>query len=138
MNEISNKVKTHAIITWSKGAYFITENQHREVMKLGLNDSITIDGCTLFGKSIAEIITVDEKKKRDNDLRELPPDYYQNYTGVDKTLVNMTPERRRNALDKIHKGFMKHFEGRPVPICANTILKNMQFKMDTQDWSRGS
>ncbi len=138
MNEISNKIKTHVIITWSKGAYCITDNQHREVAKLGLNDSITIDGCTLFGKSIAEIITIEEKRKRDNDIKDIPADYYQNYTGIDKSLVNMTPERRRNALDKIHKGFIKHFEGRTIPIGGNNILKNMEFKIGTQDWSRGS
>lgn len=134
MNELSTSVKTHIIITWSKGEYPITERQHNEVIKLGLNDQITIEGNTLFGKSIAEIITVAEKRRRDNDIKVGSEDtYYKNFT-INETLESFTPDRRQKALIKIREGFKKHFKGRQIQSNAQVMLKNMDYRIGTAQW----
>lgn len=125
MNEISSDVKTHVIITWSKGEYLINDIQHREILKLGLNDSITINSCTLFGKSIAEIITVTEKNRRDNDVKITNEDsYYKNFN-INQVWETLTPERKKEVLIKMKEGFLKHLEGKKMSKNAQAILKNM-------------
>lgn len=135
MNQISTSVKKYIVLTWSKGEYLIDERQHDIVLKMGLNDRIDIDGNLLYGKSISEVITLEEKSRRDNNIKtNTEIDYYQNYTGVDKTLASFTPSRRKKALESMRKGFLKNFEGREIPYNAQLILKNMEYRIGTSEW----
>lgn len=135
MQELTTEPKTHVIITWNKGEYYITKKQHDAVVLMGLNDRITIDSNTLFGKSIAEIITVEEKNRRDFDLKTTTtPDYYKDFTGIDKSLLNFTPERRKRAMEKVRAAFLKHFEGREILYQAKSVLNNMNYRIDTAEW----
>lgn len=135
MQEITIEPKTHVIITWNKGEYFITKKQHNAIILMGLNDRISIDNNTIFGKSIAEIITIDEKNRRDYDIKTtITPDYYKDFTGIDKTLSNFTPERRKRAMEKVRAGFLKNFEGREIVYQAKLVLKNMDYRIGTAEW----
>ena len=135
MNEIINNPKKYVVITFNKGEYYIDERQHNIVLKMGINDKIDIDVNIIFGKSIAEIITVDEKNRRDFDIKTtITPDYYKDFTGIDKTLSNFSPERRKRAMEKVRAGFLKNFEGREIPYQAKLVLKNMDYRIGTAEW----
>lgn len=134
MNQITINPKTHVILTWSKGEYFIDEKQHSVVARMGLNDKVEINGNTLFGKSIAEIITVSEKIRRDNDVKVTNEDsYYKNFT-INETLKSFTPDRRQKALTSMREGFKKHFEGKTMSSYTQTMLKNMDYRISTAQW----
>lgn len=135
MKELITNPKTHVILTWKDGEYFINEKQHQVVLNIGLNDKITIDGSTIFGKSISEIITVEEKYRRDESIKNsYEVDFYKNFTGVDKTLDSFTPSRRKRALESMRKGFLKNFKGREIHHNAQLILKNMDYRIGTSEW----
>lgn len=135
MQELTTNPKTHVILTWKDGEYFITEKQHQIVLSIGLNDKITIDGSTIFGKSISEIITIEEKYKRDENVKTSHEvDFYKNYTGVDETLRTFTPSRRKKALESMRKGFMKNFKNNEMSYSAQLVLKNMDYRIGTAEW----
>jgi len=135
MQQLTTEPKTHVIITWNKGEYYITKRQNDAIVLMGLNDRITVDGNTIFGKSIAEVITAEEKTRRDYDIKTtITPDYYKDFTGIDKTLSNFSPERRKRAMEKVRAGFLKNFEGREMAYQAKLVLKNMDYRIGTAEW----
>lgn len=137
MNEISTNVKKYVVLTWNKGEYLIDERQHNIVLTMGLNDRIDIDGNVIYGKSISEVITIGEKNKRDNQIRDaINQDYYKDFTGSDKTIQSFSNERKKKALESMKNGFLKNFKNREIPKNAEYILKGIQFRIDTIDWEK--
>jgi hypothetical protein len=83
MSEIVIEVKTHVILTHSGSTYFITGTQERKLVNVGRDDRINIDGNSIKGSSIAEVMTISkfyetypEKRpapKPANEFPALPP-----------------------------------------------------------------
>ncbi len=135
MQELITNPKTHVIITWKDGEYYINNKQHEIVLNIGLNDTITIDGNTIYGKSISEIITVEEKNRRDFNIKTtIEPDYFKNYSGLSMSVENFTPSRRKKAMEKVRDSFIKYFEGKTMSEGAKVVLKNINYRVDTAEW----
>ena len=134
MNELTIEPKSHVIMTWNKTEHFITQKQHNIVINLGLQDKIIVDGNLIFGKSIAEILTLDNFYKNFPDKRpqqELKP---FDFKTISQTMNGFSKERRKKALESMRSGFLTVFNGEPTTSSAKSILKDMNFRIDTIDW----
>lgn len=130
MSNITENPKTHVVLTFSKGEYYIDARQHDIVLKMGLNDKIIIDGNLIFGKSISEVLTIDEKFRRDHEIKKTDEDkYYPSFTGINAVLESFSPTRRKRALEKMRGGFLGHFNGSQLPRNAKAMLSNMDQKI---------
>lgn len=58
MNNLSVDIKTHVIITYAGGHYFITNKQNQDLMMVGQSDFIEIENNKIKGSSISEIMTI--------------------------------------------------------------------------------
>ncbi len=61
-NQITTKVNTHVIITYSKGFYYITAEQNTKLEQIGLDDLFEVndEGEKIKGSSIAEVMTIEK------------------------------------------------------------------------------
>ena len=60
MNEISTQIKTHVVITYNDSHYFITMGQNNALKNLGTNDRIEIEGNSIKGSNISEVMTIEK------------------------------------------------------------------------------
>ena len=58
MNEVSERVISHVIITYGKTPHHITKKENKELQRLPNTDSIYVEGCTIRIANIAEILTI--------------------------------------------------------------------------------
>lgn len=57
MNQLTTEVKTHWVITHKDSHHHITAEQESKLASIGLDDLINIDGNSIKGSSIAEVLT---------------------------------------------------------------------------------
>lgn len=60
MNELSTNIKTHVIITYNNSHHFITIRQNEALKNMGKDDRIEIDGTTIKGGNISEVMTLEK------------------------------------------------------------------------------
>lgn len=121
MMDISTKVYTHVIITWSKVHHKITAEQDMKLQKMSLDDEFKIDGCSLKVKSIAEVLTI--QKYYETYPENKPYNYGQPYTEISKLpplgyggiadqAQKTSPSKWRSALEKSLKKFPDGSKGK--------------------------
>lgn len=73
-------MKTHAIITYAKTHYLLTAEQEKALRDVKSNSKFTIEGSTIMGSNIAEVMTIskyyetypDKRPQRVDRFKELP------------------------------------------------------------------
>ena len=96
----------------------INDKQKEAFYKLSGSSAkgVDINGEFIFFSSVGRI-----EKVRGDDLKALPE-----LTG---TIKEMTPDRKKRALNNIVKGFKKHFTGREMPVKSQEMLKHFIHKI---------
>jgi len=134
---IPDDPKTHVIITYSKGIYFITQKQNERIGTLGLDSEIIIDGNTVKLRAISEIQTV-EKYNELNPTKNINTHYSDNseYNKILKEKKSWSTDRyireSKNALQGIIKGLKRYinssnYKGTEKP---KELLKHMELKLN--------
>lgn len=77
MNQLTTEVKTHWVITHKDSHHHITAEQERRLADIGLDDLINIDGNSIKGSSIAEVLTNEAYRHTYPDKK--PSDTHQRY-----------------------------------------------------------
>lgn len=92
MNELSTNLKTHVLITYNDSHHFINFKQNEALKNLGKDDRIEIDGSTIKGSNISEVMTLEIYYKTYPDLKPDPFEYSSqpqtNYKEMHDKIVN--------------------------------------------------
>lgn len=130
--DLTTKVKTHVIITYTKSHHFITAGQQAALVNLSGDQFIEIDGNKIRGSSIAEIMTME--KYRETYPEKAPYNYGQPPTPLppDARILYKSVEQkmseRKSWLEAGLRGLKKaqakfRAEGRPSPNCDEMIRR---------------
>ncbi len=123
MNNLQKQVKTHAIITFTGGHYFITNQQNEILKQLNLSGNINLGEAIIHCRNIAEIMSI-EKYYETYPEKKLTQNY-KDFTGLCETTRGFSEERRKRALQNIILGFKKFKDGEMIE-----NAKQMLFKME--------
>lgn len=126
MSNLTTNLKTHIIITFTGGKYFITQEQYNVISKMDNNKKIILPSAVINTNVISEIQTINEYYNNHPDERP----QFDNYDN--KKLPERLPysaKRHFNALNEMKKGFLRHFIGRTIPEKSQAILDNINEKI---------
>jgi len=117
--------KTHIISTFSGNKHFITAEQEAAVRKLSCTDQINTDTGIVRIMAIKEILPIETyysfhpeevpHKARETELPKTQP---------------FNKKRYVRALEQMIVGFKRHFQGRGLPEKSQSMLDNMEKRLD--------
>lgn len=119
------KPLTHAIITYSKSHYFLTNEQNEYLKRIPLTGSIEINGNIIKAANIAEIMTMAEYWHQHETREE-----HINYPELPKIIpATFSKQRTIRALESIIRGFKQHFGERELPPQSKIQLFKMEERL---------
>ena len=100
--------QTHAIITYSKTHYLITDEQNNDLMEKTLDDILLVDGNAIKVRNIAEVMTISKYYESYPDKRPQRIDEFKNLDGMG--FGGVIANSRETALKGIIKGLKRYIE----------------------------
>jgi len=123
-------MKTHAVITYTKVHYLITDEQNRKLQNCRLDDEIELDGCQVKVKNIADVLTLSKYYEVYPDKRPQYVDKYKQLPGMGyKGIIKRAPGY---AVQEMIKGIKKFLSNKKPGECPNAeeLLKIMELKIN--------
>lgn len=121
MNDLSTELKTHWIITHKNVHLPITAEQEAKLASIGLDDLINIEGNSIKGSSISEVLT--NAKYYETYPEKQPRNYGQPYTETPQ--YEMGPDKILDYASKSQKNLEAFIRG------LKTSITRMKYQRQT-------